>query len=275
MFGSDILEVAIGLVFTFLAISLFVSAAVEGINSGLKTRARNLKTGIMALVNDPSFDKLAKDLYQHALISPLGPGKPEANVDADQSAKAYGKWKNLPSYIDKQQFARAFLDVTKLSEASAQSAEQLKTQIDAIQNPQIKLFLQGAFNRVGADISKIETEVADWFDSSMDRLSGAFKRRTQLATFLIALIVAAIVNVNSIKVGTGLWENHVVREELTQFATKFATSNAAPLPAEPKGPVQQAQELIIHVVDAYGGRAPRGVAAWSRVHGQVGEKGQG
>ena len=139
MFGSDILEVAIGLVFTFLAISLFVSAAVEGINSGLKTRARNLKTGIMALVNDPSFDKLAKDLYQHALISPLGPGKPEANVDADQSAKAYGKWKNLPSYIDKQQFARAFLDVTKLSEASAQSAEQLKTQIDAIQNPQIKL----------------------------------------------------------------------------------------------------------------------------------------
>jgi hypothetical protein len=38
VFGSDIPEVAIGLVFSFLAISLFTSAAVEGINSALKTR---------------------------------------------------------------------------------------------------------------------------------------------------------------------------------------------------------------------------------------------
>jgi hypothetical protein len=74
MFGSTILDVAIGMIFSFLAVSLFTSATVEAINSLLQLRAVNLKSGIMALVNDPRFAGLAKKLYEHALISPLGPG---------------------------------------------------------------------------------------------------------------------------------------------------------------------------------------------------------
>ena len=78
MFGSTILDVAIGLIFSFLAISLFTSATVEAINSLLQLRAVNLKSGIMALVNDPGFAGLAKGLYEHPLVSPLGPGVQQA-----------------------------------------------------------------------------------------------------------------------------------------------------------------------------------------------------
>src|ERR1700722_9956908 len=74
MFGSTIVDVAIGLIFSFLALSLFTSATVEAINSLLQLRAVNLKSGIMALVNDPGFTDLAKRLYEHPLVSPLGPG---------------------------------------------------------------------------------------------------------------------------------------------------------------------------------------------------------
>ncbi len=132
MFGSTILDVAAGVVFGFLAISLFTSAAVEAINSLFNVRVRNLRAGIMALVNDPSFTGLAKQLYQHALISPLGPG------GADPL-------KNAPAYVDKAQFADALLDITGLSAASATAAAQapgvqgvaaLKSQLDAL-NSQI------------------------------------------------------------------------------------------------------------------------------------------
>ena len=75
MFGSTILDVAAGIIFGFLAISLFTSAAVEAINSLFNVRVKNLRTGIMALVNDPDFTGLAKELYAHALISPLGTGR--------------------------------------------------------------------------------------------------------------------------------------------------------------------------------------------------------
>ena len=111
MFGSTILDVAAGIIFGFLAISLFTSASVEAINSALNVRAKNLRTGIMALVNDPNFSGLAKQLYQHALINPLGPGA------ADPA-------KNAPSYVDKLQFADAMLDVTGLSAATPAAAAQ-------------------------------------------------------------------------------------------------------------------------------------------------------
>ena len=54
MFGSTILDVAIGLIFSFLAVSLFTSATVEAINSLLQLRAVNLKSGIRRIVDDPT-----------------------------------------------------------------------------------------------------------------------------------------------------------------------------------------------------------------------------
>ena len=111
MFGSTILDVAAGIIFGFLAVSLFTSASVEAINSALNVRAKNLRTGIMALVNDPNFTGLAKELYEHALINPLGPGASDPT-------------KNAPAYVEKLQFAEALLDVTGLTAATSAAAAQ-------------------------------------------------------------------------------------------------------------------------------------------------------
>jgi hypothetical protein len=223
MFGSAILDVAAGIVFGFLAISLFTSAAVEGINSILNVRMKNLRIGVMALVNDPNFTGLAKELYQHALINPLGPG------GADPT-------KNAPAYIDKTQFAEALLDITGLSAASPEAAAQapgveaaagLKARIDAlnaevakIKDPQIKQLLGGIVTRSAGDIGRVKVEVANWFDNGMDRLSGRFKRRTQVMTFVIALVTAFVVNLDTIRVGTLLWEQPALAEKLKLISVK-------------------------------------------------------
>ncbi len=216
MFGSTILDVAAGVIFGFLAISLFTSAAVEAINSVLNVRVKNLRTGIMALVNDPNFTGLAKQLYAHALISPLGPG-------------AADPLKNAPAYIDKTQFAEAMLDITGLSAATpaaaaqapaVQAAAALKARMDALSaeagtfDPQIKQLLQGMVTRCGGDIDRLKTDLANWFDNGMDRLSGEFKRRTQWMTFVIALIAAFAVNLDTIRVGTVLWGEPALAEKL-------------------------------------------------------------
>jgi hypothetical protein len=214
MFGSTILDVAVGVVFGFLAISLFTSAAVEAINSYLKLRAVNLKSGIMALVNDPTFTGLAKKLYEHGSISPFGPGT---------AADTYQNKKELPSYIDKAQFARALMDVTGLSAASPAAAAQapgpsaiaaFNDQVAAISDPQIRDLVAGVVNRTSGDVKKIETEIGEWFDNSMDRLSGTFKRWTQLATFVIALVFAFAVNLDSLRVATQIWQHPAIAEGL-------------------------------------------------------------
>jgi hypothetical protein len=222
MFGSTILDVAAGVIFGFLAISLFTSAAVEAINSVLNVRVKNLRTGIMALVNDPNFTGLAKQLYAHALISPLGPG------GADPL-------KNAPAYIDKTQFAEALLDITGLSAATpdvaaqapaVQAAAELKARVDALSaqagnvDPQLKQLLQGMVMRCGGDVSRLKNDLANWFDNGMDRLSGKFKRRTQWMTFVIALITAFVVNLDTIRIGTLLWEQPALAEKLRLASIK-------------------------------------------------------
>jgi hypothetical protein len=245
MFGSAILDVAAGVVFGFLAISLFTSAAVEAINSALNVRVKNLRTGIMALVNDPDFTGLAKQLYEHALISPLGPG-------------AADPLKNAPAYIDKTQFAEALLDITGLSAPNPAAAAlapgpeavaALKAQFDAlnaqaakISDPQLRQLLQGIVNRSAGDVRQVKKELADWFDNAMDRLSGHFKRQTQVMTFIIALVTAFLINLDTIRVGTLLWGQAGLADELKSISLPSSA------PTDVDGAIS-AEEQVIAALD--------------------------
>jgi hypothetical protein len=294
MFGSTILDVAIGLIFSFLAISLFTSATVEAINSLLQLRAVNLKSGIMALVNDPGFAGLAKGLYEHPLVSPLGPGVQQAPAAAaaaqapvparpatDNSTYVsrvkdvamfwrpagppYVDIRTLPAYIDPSQFARALLDVTRLSAAWAADAAaappgappgraSLDAAITAIANPQIRDFIKGVSDRTQGDIKAIESEVAAWFDGAMDRLSGEFKRWTQAATFAVALAAAVFFNIDSIRIGGALWEHPAIADQLLA-AEQPPQSGSVPQSAPAQSPdfrvaEKQALENIQALLDA-------------------------
>ena len=71
MFGSAILEVAIGIIFIYLLISIICSAIREGIEAWLKTRAAYLEYGIRELLHDTKAEGIAKSFYNHPLIYSL------------------------------------------------------------------------------------------------------------------------------------------------------------------------------------------------------------
>jgi hypothetical protein len=66
MFNSVIIDFAIGLTLSFLAVSLAASAITEAISSALKWREETLLEGIKALLNDQDFKGIALQLYNHA-----------------------------------------------------------------------------------------------------------------------------------------------------------------------------------------------------------------
>jgi hypothetical protein len=68
MFGSNMLEVAIGVIFVFILVSIICTAVREGIESWLKTRAAYLEHGIRQLLADNAGTGLAKNLYNHPLV---------------------------------------------------------------------------------------------------------------------------------------------------------------------------------------------------------------
>src|SRR5580700_6497041 len=74
MFNSAIIDVAIGMVLSFLAVSLAASAITEAISSFMKLREKTLLKGVQDLLNDQDFTGIARDLYNHALVTPLASG---------------------------------------------------------------------------------------------------------------------------------------------------------------------------------------------------------
>jgi hypothetical protein len=63
--------------------------------------------------------------------------------------------------------------------------------------------------------------VEGWFDDSMDRLSGAFKRNAQAWALAIGLFLAVALNVDSVALTIHLWRDPSVRQVLAAKAADF------------------------------------------------------
>jgi hypothetical protein len=74
------------------------------------------------------------------------------------------------------------------------------------------------------NIAKARRNVEKWFDDSMDRVTGVFKRYSQWMALLIGFLVALLLNVDSINLTLYLWRDTSVRQALAQNAANFELS---------------------------------------------------
>ena len=208
MFSSPIIDVAIGLVFCYAALDLTVSTITEAIASGRKWRSKALFGALKALLNDSGFSGLALKVFNHALVSPLGSG----NAVAGKQPTA------LPSYVPSTHFATALVDAIR---SVPGDFERLKEDFDKVADPQLRQALQGIYAQASLQaraterFEALQGGIAALFDNAMDRLSGEYKRKTQTWTFRIALIVALILNIDSLYLLRTLWSHPSLTASLT------------------------------------------------------------
>jgi hypothetical protein len=194
MFGSSVLEVAIGLCFCYATVALIVSTVQEGLASALHLRAHTLLDGIKSMLNDPHFTGLARALYAHALVNPHDDGK-----SGDQYAL-----RSKPSYIEPAQFAIALADTLQ---SIPGNYAQLGRDIDALDDPQVRTALQAIYQRANGDMEAFRKALAGWFDNAMERVSGAYKRRSMLVSVLLSMLLAILFNIDSIHLFRTLWQH--------------------------------------------------------------------
>ena len=125
MFNSAILDVAIGMVFIYLLLSLMCSAANEMIELMLKKRAIDLERGIRELL-EPGTDSGAKGivqkLYDHALVNNLFGGTYEESRIGSPLRRVIRT--QLPSYIPARNFALSLMDLVALPESNLPGAQE-------------------------------------------------------------------------------------------------------------------------------------------------------
>jgi hypothetical protein len=200
MFGSTILDVAVGMAFFYLLLSVVCSSLNEFLESLLRNRAKGLEQGIERLLGDP---KLARALYNHPLIKPL-------SVD-----------KAGPSYIPASSFSMALLDMA----GAARSFGEIRQTAAQLPDSQFKASLLAMMDDAGGDLDQARKNVEDWFDAAMDRVSGWYKRKTQWFLLAFGLAFALALNLDSLKIADQLYRDQPKREAIVAAAEGYAAAS--------------------------------------------------
>ncbi len=227
MLGSTILDVGIGVVLVFLLLSFIATAVREAIESGMKSRAIYLERGIRELLADPSGTGMAKSFYEHPVISSLYRGSFSA-----YQGKIGLRGRGLPTYIPAKNFAEAIIDLAirgpvqheyAASQVAADSSvSALRANITRLKNPNVIRAVLTAADHSEGDLSKVRDNLQAWYDGSMDRVSGWYKRATQFWLFGIGLALAVIFNINTFRIADGLWRDKALREAIATRAEALA-----------------------------------------------------
>lgn len=197
MFGSQILDVGIGLIMLFLLLSLVCSSMKEGLETFLKYRSKDLEAGLCEIFNDPDRKNLVPQFYRNPLVFALFRGH-----------YTPGKRSNLPSYIPSQIFALAVLDMVKTEPADSYLSQTLKPLIES----------------AGNNLARAQKNIEDWYNGSMDRVSGWYKRRTQIIIAALGFGIALAFNVDAFSVARYLNANPAVRSAWAEQAKRSASS---------------------------------------------------
>jgi small basic protein len=188
MFSSAVLEVVIGLAFCYASLALTVTTLQEALSAVFRLRAGMLRACLQRMLHDPAFTGIARALYAHPLIST------RTDLTDPHAPQHPG-----PSYIEPANFAIALIDAIRGGGAALDSA------IAAMPDPQLRRTLNTLYAQTGGDVQRFQAALGGWFDSTMARLSGAYKRRQLLVSFLLALLLAILLNIDSIHLFQTLW----------------------------------------------------------------------
>jgi hypothetical protein len=241
MFNSAILDVAIGIAFVYLFLSLVCSVVNEGIAALFSMRSKNLAAGINSLFSESrlaSGKSFVQAIYEHGLVRGLFQDPPSAKDPATGQTQstmilpsvletAKGRFHvNLPSYIPARAFSSALVGVLLPStNGEPQGLAELRDKIVGLPESPTKEALLSLVAATGKDIEEFQQKAEKWFDDGMDRVAGWYKRRTQKFLVAIGFAVAIILNVDTIKLAQELWNNPVERQAAVELAQKYVDQN--------------------------------------------------
>jgi hypothetical protein len=209
------LDVAIGIVVVYILLSLLASTVNETISTALGWRSRFLEAWLRNVLVDPGerHDAEAKlrDFFDTPLLKPL---TRQPRLLSTKRMK-----ERRPSYIPSHLFAATLFSPGPIGEGRSASAA-LDAAIDGLPSQQLKDVVISLRQTLGDDVDEIRRRFERWYDDSMERVSGWYKRRIRVMLILIGLVVAITLNADTLQISRTLWSDKTVRAAVVAEADK-------------------------------------------------------
>jgi len=264
MFNSVALDVCISLVFIYLLYSLLVTILGEMVATWLGMRARVLRVAIERMLNDgrnannqittrSRFEKwlhrsavgrfvlhirqwvlrfmlyefeefkysFAGHFYYQPSVKYLGTGpKPQA------LSFRHGK----PAYFSAETFAETLIHLLRSKGTGATDMERVQfcLRFNTMQiEPETIGYLRNLAIDSGNDIAVFSEKLKGWFEETMDRANGWYKRKLQFILFWLGFTIVLLFNVDSITIATKLTKDKTARDQLLRMAIQASDDSSS------------------------------------------------
>jgi hypothetical protein len=204
MFGSTILDVAVGLIFFYFLLSMIATHINEFIAARMKWRANDLEAQIRHMLGDPN---LANKVLENPMITSI-------------ASKG-----NKPAYIPPNTFALALFDAFVPEGETATVLDKVHAGVTAnmATNKAAGAVLK-IVDHANGDMKVARAGAETWFNASMDRLSGAYKRRMQLLTLVVSFIMISILGADTLAIADSLYKEPSLRSAVSGAAAAAPTN---------------------------------------------------
>jgi hypothetical protein len=200
-------------------LAVITSQVQEWIASGLAWRANMLEDAIEQMLGNP---EVKNKLYNHPLIQGLyssnGKRKP-GGIPQDKFALVLFE-EVINSGITvadaKNTFDNLKKSVTALKSKSEGSAlTNFANSLDTL-----LIGIEEKADDATHSITEARVRVESWFNNSMERLGGAYRRRMQIVSIIVGIAVAATLNVDTGAIMNTLWRDPVLRQAIVTQASQ-------------------------------------------------------
>lgn len=206
------IEVVVGLAFLYFVLSIVASAVSEAISGALNLRGNTLHRGIANLLTG-ELPLPAKPAVVDDQAPPASDGETFWRVYTHPLVSSYGG-RRQPSYLSASSFRDALLDSTRVLDAGG-----LQEGLDRLPaGGQVQKVLTSLARSVQYDEGRFRTAIEQWYDRSMERVSGWYKRNTQIMLFVVGFLLALAINANAGQAALRLWNDDSLRHGLVAEA---------------------------------------------------------
>jgi len=234
MFGSQILDVVIGLCMMYLLISLVSTIAVEWLAAYFNWRSANLKTAIKSLltgsevVKEGEIDLLA-EFYKHPRIKSLSKdGKSEPS--AISSSTFADTMINL--LLEPGTPANAANEITKKAIEEIDETGKSKYVSYLLKKKVATNHIENVINSMIAkpkmEIDQFRESLEQWYDETQARAQGWYKKKTHKWNLGIALLVCLALNADTIQMGGRIYRNPALQKALVASASTYVHRSENP-----------------------------------------------
>jgi len=214
-----IIQVAIGIIFVWVILAVITSQIQEWIASGLAWRASMLENAIEQMLGNP---EVKNKLYNHPLIQGLyssnGKRKP-GGIPQDKFAMVLFE-EVINSGITVADAKNTFDNIKKSVSALKSKGEGSALTNFANSLDTLLIGIEEKADDATHSITEARVRVESWFNDSMERLGGAYRRRMQIVGIIVGIAVAATLNVDTGAIMNTLWRDPVLRQAIVTQASQ-------------------------------------------------------